>query len=144
MYVLIYFFFLSFARQMKYCIVIALAVAVTLCAARPQTKYTTKYDNIDIEQILRSDRLFNNYFKCLMDEGKCTPDGRELKRVLPDALQTNCEKCSEQQRTGTERVVRYLIDNKPAQWDTLRKKYDPQNIYATKYSQEARNLGIPV
>lgn len=128
---------------MKYCIVIALAVAVTLCAARPE-KYTTKYDNIDLEEILKSDRLFNNYYKCLNDQGKCTPDGRELKRVLPDALQTNCEKCSEQQRRGTERVVRYLIENKKDQWETLRKKYDPQNIYATKYNKEAENLGIAV
>lgn len=128
---------------MKYYIVIALAVAVTLCAARPE-KYTTKYDNIDIDQILKSDRLFNNYFKCLLDQGKCTPDGRELKRVLPDALQSNCEKCSEQQRSGTERVVRYLIKNKPDQWETLRKKYDPENIYATKYNKEAQQLGIAV
>lgn len=126
---------------MKYCIVIALAVAVTLCAARPE-KYTTKYDNIDIDQILKSDRLFTNYYKCLLDEGKCTPDGRELKRVLPDALQTNCAKCSEQQRQGTERVVRYLIDKKPTQWEVLRKKYDPENVYATKYSNEAKQLGI--
>lgn len=129
---------------MKYCIVIVLAVAVTLCAARPDTKYTTKYDNIDIDQILKSDRLFNNYFKCLMDKGKCTPDGRELKQVLPDALQTNCSKCSPQQREGTERVVRYLIKNKEEQWNELRKKYDPENIYATKYNKEAQTLGVKV
>lgn len=129
---------------MKYCIVIALAVAVTLCAARPDNTYTTKYDNINIDDILKSDRLFNSYYRCLLDQGKCTPDARELKRVLPDALQTHCSKCTEQQRVGTERVVRYLIDKKPAQWETLRKKYDPDNVYATQYDAEARNLGIKV
>lgn len=43
-------------------------------------KYTTKYDNVDIDEILKNDRLLNNYFKCLMDTGKCTADGEELKR----------------------------------------------------------------
>lgn len=42
-------------------------------------KYTTKYDNIDLEQILNSDRLLKNYFECVMERGKCTPDGTELR-----------------------------------------------------------------
>lgn len=44
-----------------------------------EQKYTTKYDDMNIEDILRSERLLNNYVKCLMDEGPCTPDGSELK-----------------------------------------------------------------
>lgn len=42
-------------------------------------KYTTKYDNIDLDEILNSDRLLKNYFECVMERGKCTPDGTELK-----------------------------------------------------------------
>lgn len=129
---------------MKYLILFSFFVTITLCAPRAEDKYTTKYDNIDIDQILKSDRLFNNYYKCLLDEGKCTPDGRELKRVLPDALQSNCSKCSERQREGTDRVVRYLIDNKPEQWEVLRKKYDPDNVYAQQYRSEAEARGIKV
>lgn len=45
-------------------------------------KYTTKYDNIDIDEILKSDRLLKNYIDCVMDRGKCTPDGTELKSKL--------------------------------------------------------------
>lgn len=51
--------------------------------------YTTRYDNVDVGQILKSDRLFSNYYKCLMDEGRCTPDGQELKRIQPGALADN-------------------------------------------------------
>lgn len=53
-----------------------LAVAVVYC---DDGKYTTKYDNIDLDEILNSDRLLKNYFDCIMDRGKCTPDGMELK-----------------------------------------------------------------
>lgn len=59
-------------------IAVFLGLVVAYCAA--QDKYTTRYDGIDIDQILRSERLFNNYYNCLMETGKCTPDGRELKR----------------------------------------------------------------
>jgi hypothetical protein len=62
---------------MKYFIAILALIAVV---AADDEKYVTKFDNIDLDSILESDRLFSNYFKCLMDEGKCTPDGTELKR----------------------------------------------------------------
>nr|ANA52574.1 chemosensory protein [Bradysia odoriphaga]AWC08461.1 chemosensory protein 1 [Bradysia odoriphaga] len=129
---------------MKYLVAFAFVAVVAMAAARPEDKYTTKYDGVDVDEILKSDRLFNNYFKCLMDKGKCTPDGSELKRVLPDALKTNCSKCSEKQKTGTEHVIKFLIDNKPAQWEALQNKYDPEHIYTTMFRDEAKNHGINV
>uniref|UniRef100_UPI003F778777 Chemosensory protein 3 n=1 Tax=Anopheles culicifacies TaxID=139723 RepID=UPI003F778777 len=107
-----------------------------------QEQYTTKYDGIDLDEILKSDRLFNNYFKCLMDEGRCTPDGNELKKILPEALQTNCAKCSEKQRSGAIKVINYVIENRKEQWDALQKKYDPENLYVEKYREEAQKEGI--
>lgn len=125
---------------MKFFVVSLLVLAIGFAAA--QEKYTTKYDGIDINEILKSDRLFNNYFKCLMDTGKCTPDGRELKKNLPDALQTDCSKCSEKQRDGTEQVLRYVIKNKPQEWDALQAKYDPEHVYFKKYEAEGKSKGI--
>lgn len=59
---------------------VGLFLAVQLVAGKPAgEKYTTKYDNVDLDQILRNDRLFNNYYNCLLDKGKCSPDGQELK-----------------------------------------------------------------
>lgn len=128
---------------MKFAIVAVIAVMVACVAARPE-EYTSKYDGIDLDEILKSDRLFNNYFKCLMEKGKCTPDGSELKRVLPDALKTNCSKCTEKQRNGSNKVIKYLVDNRSAQWQTLQAKYDPENIYLTKFRPEAAKSGITV
>lgn len=42
-------------------------------------KYTNRYDNVDIDEILDNRRVLTNYIKCLMEEGPCTPEGRELK-----------------------------------------------------------------
>ncbi|XP_055374405.1 ejaculatory bulb-specific protein 3 [Condylostylus longicornis] len=126
---------------MKY-FVFALLALVAVVAADEQ--YTTKYDNIDLEEILKSDRLFKNYYNCLLDKGKCTPDGRELKRVLPDALKTECSKCSERQKQGVERVLKFLIDNKQVEWKDLSAKYDPEGIYVKKYEAEARARGYEI
>jgi hypothetical protein len=81
--------------KMKLAIVAVLLFVGTAVAQKAQAgpSYTTKYDGVNLDEILKSDRLLNNYFKCLMDKGKCTPDGTELKKTLPDALKTGCEKC---------------------------------------------------
>ncbi|XP_030244586.1 ejaculatory bulb-specific protein 3 [Drosophila navojoa] len=107
-------------------------------------KYTTKYDNIDVDEILQSDRLFNNYYKCLIDTGKCTPEARELKKSLPDALVTECSKCSEKQRQNTDKVIRFVIDKKPEEWKVLQAKYDPEEVYIKRYRAQAQKAGIPL
>ena len=118
-------------------------LAVVVCALA-NDKYTTRYDNIDLDQILRSERLLNNYVNCLLEKGSCTPDGKELKKSLPDALENRCGKCSEKQKAGSEKVIRYLIDERPQVWERLSKKYDPTGEYTTKFQAEAKARGIDI
>lgn len=54
-----------------------LALLFSLVVA--EDTYTTKFDNIDYEEILRSDRLLKNYINCLLDRGGCTAEGKELR-----------------------------------------------------------------
>ena len=61
------------------CILVSALVLTEAARVRRDEKYTTKYDYINIDEILASDRLVDNYVKCLLDEGKCTPEGAELK-----------------------------------------------------------------
>lgn len=50
---------------------------------RETAKYTTKYDNIDVDRVLSSKRLLQNYMNCLLDKGPCTAEGKELKSKYP-------------------------------------------------------------
>ncbi|XP_043289911.1 ejaculatory bulb-specific protein 3-like [Venturia canescens] len=118
-------------------------IAVVACVAAQGT-FTTKYDNVDIDQILRSTRLLNNYVNCLLDAGNCTPDGKELKKSLPDALASGCAKCSEKQKAGSEKVIRFLVNERPQIWEKLSAKYDPNNEYKSKFQNEANKRGITV
>lgn len=99
-------------------------------------EYDTKYDDIAIEEVLANERLLSNYVKCLLSEGPCTPDGQELKDTLPDAIETDCSKCSEKQKEKSENVFHFLIDNKSEDWDQLEKIYDTEGIYREKYLME--------
>lgn len=39
-----------------------------------------RYNNLNVEQILSSDRLVTNYVECLLSRKPCPPEGKDLKR----------------------------------------------------------------
>ncbi|XP_071440281.1 uncharacterized protein [Hetaerina americana] len=98
--------------------------------------YTSRYDHINLDGILKSDRLLKNYFDCLMDKGPCTADGSELKRNIPDALQTGCSKCTEKQRDGAQVVIKHLMEHKPDLWKQLEAKWDPEGEYIKRLQEQ--------
>ncbi|XP_054277586.1 ejaculatory bulb-specific protein 3-like [Macrosteles quadrilineatus] len=119
-----------------------LAVLVTVATAAE--KYTTKYDSVNVDQIIGNNRLFSNYIKCLLDQGGCTPEAEELKSHIRDALETGCKKCSQKQREGADKVFRHLIKNKPKEFDALEKKYDPKGSFRARYQAEANKRGLKI
>ncbi|XP_022910876.1 ejaculatory bulb-specific protein 3-like [Onthophagus taurus] len=127
---------------MKHILVVLFACVLAFAYARPDDKYTTKYDGVDLDAILKNKRLLHGYINCLLEKGPCSPDGTELKNNLPDAINNGCSKCSEKQREGGKKVLRFIIDNERAAWDELEKKYDPSGEYRKKYEAEAKKEGI--
>ncbi|XP_017779650.1 PREDICTED: ejaculatory bulb-specific protein 3-like isoform X2 [Nicrophorus vespilloides] len=125
----------------RFC-VFALAVWFAHAAVTEKKKYTTKYDNIDIEDVIKNDRLLKNYVDCLLEKGICTPDGLELKKNMPDAIETDCSKCSEKQKDGSDKMIRFLIDNKPELWAPLQEKYDPTGSYKKRYLANKSDVNI--
>ncbi|XP_055597198.1 ejaculatory bulb-specific protein 3-like [Uranotaenia lowii] len=121
---------------------IVLFAALMAYVVAQDTVYTNKYDNIDVLEVVKSDRLFKNYYNCLLDQGKCPPDAAELKRVLPEALETDCAKCSPKQKESSDKAIEYLSANRPEEWAALKAKYDPDNKYVEKYRADAEKSGI--
>ncbi|XP_044598970.1 ejaculatory bulb-specific protein 3-like [Cotesia glomerata] len=120
-------------------IFIVSATIASLCsfvsaeALNKSSMYSTKYDNIDINAVIKNDRLVNNYVACMLDEKPCTPDGEELKKNIPDALATECASCSPAQKNIAEVMYHHLIDNRPDLWSKLEVKYDPSGSYRRRY-----------
>nr|SAJ59002.1 putative chemosensory protein [Triatoma brasiliensis] len=116
---------------------------VVACAYATST-YTTQYDNIDLDEILNNDRIYKKYFDCLAHNIKCTPDGKQLRDILPDALKTACSKCSEKQKKGSEKVIKFMLEKKRADFDVLESQFDPTGIYRKKYAEEAKKHGVHI
>ncbi|XP_044744716.1 ejaculatory bulb-specific protein 3-like [Coccinella septempunctata] len=96
-------------------------------------EYKSQYDDMDVDEILRSKRLLKNYVDCLLDKGGCPPPARELKDHLDDALKTECMKCTEKQKSVGTKVINFMIENQPDLFSTLQEKYDPEGIYMAKW-----------
>lgn len=107
-------------------------VSSLVCFTLAGEQYTTKFDNFDVDKVLNNNRILTSYIKCLLDEGNCTNEGRELKTVLPDALKTDCSKCSEIQKDRSEKVIKFLMKNRSSDFDRLTAKYDPTGAYKKK------------
>lgn len=95
--------------------------------------YSTKYDNIDIDEILTTDRLLQMYIKCLLDQGKCNGEGKFLKEIVPDAIQTDCSNCNEIQSKNARKVLQFFGENMRPTFDKLAAKYDPEGKYTENY-----------
>lgn len=52
--------------------------------------------------------------------------------VLPDALKTDCSKCTDVQKQRSDKVIRFLIKNRSTDFDRLAAKYDPSGEYKKK------------
>nr|ANA10248.1 chemosensory protein 6 [Adelphocoris suturalis] len=128
------------------CKLFAVVLMGILAGVWAADKYTDKYDNIDIDEILTNERLYKKYFDCIQGIGKCTPDGIELKEKIPEALKTECAKCNEKQKAGVEKVMRYLITKKPEDFKILEDKFDPEGVYRKKYEAQRKLVeeGKPV
>lgn len=60
--------------------------------------------------------------------------------TLPDAIENNCTKCSDKQKSGAEKIMKYLYKNKNDLYKQLEAKYDPQGIYRQRYQVEVKKL----
>nr|QEI46806.1 chemosensory protein 8 [Galleria mellonella] len=127
---------------MKFILVVCCLVAAVV--ARPSDKYTDKYDNLDIQEILENKRLLEAYVNCILDKGKCTAEGKELKEHLQEAIETGCEKCTEAQEKGAYKAIEYLIKNELDIWHKLTDRFDPSGKWRKKYEDRAKANGVVI
>lgn len=62
--------------RLNVCLVL---IASLIYCTLAEDKYTNKFDKFDIDSVLNNNRILTSYIKCLLDEGNCTNEGRELR-----------------------------------------------------------------
>lgn len=49
--------------------------------------------------------------------------------LLPDAIRSDCSKCTPTQKRNSKKVITFLRTRRPKDWDALITKYDPQGLF---------------
>lgn len=97
-------------------------------------QYPATYDDFDVDRVLASERLMKSYIKCLENKGPCTKEGRTLQQYLPDALATDCEKCTGIQKHQGGKVLTHILQFYRDDFNELLQIYDPEGVFRKKYS----------
>lgn len=61
------------------------------------------------------------------------PNGSPFLEHIPEALDTNCAKCSEKQKSNSIKIGKYIYANEPQYAEELKGKYDPDGKYFQQF-----------
>nr|WIW78341.1 chemosensory protein 8 [Heliconius charithonia] len=115
--------------------ILILATVLAAAVALPADTYNPEYDNFNAEEIVENVRLLKNYAKCFLDEGPCTAEGTDFKKTIPEALKTDCAKCTPKQRELIRTMVRGFQTKLPDLWKELAMKQDPKGEYKESFEK---------
>ncbi|CAK1584646.1 unnamed protein product [Parnassius mnemosyne] len=116
-------------------IAILLSVFVAVVVARPDEELYSRYENFDVKELVSNLRLLKAYTLCFLGKGKCTPEGNDFKKLMPEAVQTECGKCSEKQKSQVAQVIKAIVEQLPVEWEELSKEYNPNGDHTVKLNQ---------
>ncbi|XP_044758895.1 ejaculatory bulb-specific protein 3-like [Coccinella septempunctata] len=125
---------------MKFFVIFA-AVAVA-CVLGGDVYDTSRFDNVDIDAIIKNERLLQNHFNCFLEGKGCTPEAEEIRKHIPEIMETCCAKCSDKQKENGKKMTEFLIKNKPEMVKQMLDKYDPDRKYLEKCADHLKSQGI--
>ncbi|KAJ2948449.1 hypothetical protein O0L34_g7697 [Tuta absoluta] len=96
-------------------------------------KYNSKYDSFDVETLITNDRLLKSYILCFLERGRCTPEGSDFRKALPEAISTTCAKCTDKQKNNIRKVIKAIQAKHPKYWDELVAKNDPTGAHRMSF-----------
>ncbi|GJQ66518.1 hypothetical protein Trydic_g4505 [Trypoxylus dichotomus] len=88
---------------------------------------------VDVDNVISSKRLLINYINCLLDKGPCTTEAIELKKVLPNAIATQCKDCSLEEKQAVGKIFAHILQYHRDLWNQLLDKYDPDGTFRKQY-----------
>ncbi|CAK9811167.1 Ejaculatory bulb-specific protein 3 [Anthophora plagiata] len=110
-------------RERSMFLIFMLFAIFAIMFAEEEEKYTSKYDDIDIDAILANTKLRNQYLNCFLETGPCaTADAKYFKEKLPEAIATKCKKCTAKQVIFFDKAVTWYTENEPENWQKMVEK----------------------
>ncbi|KAK5647407.1 hypothetical protein RI129_002299 [Pyrocoelia pectoralis] len=125
--------------------VISLFVFVVVVRASRGDSFDDDFDNIDIDEILENKRLVDNYIHCFKTGQKCTPEGQKFRDLLPKALKSKCNDCTEEQKEKVYKSLEWAIQNRPDDFLEIEAIHDPDHHFRADFASELadRHIVLP-
>nr|QJX74392.1 chemosensory protein 4 [Ceracris kiangsu] len=107
-----------------------------MVAAAPEEKYQSPYEGTDVDTILQNDGKVQAILKCLLSDTDdvCSKEDKQSKDMLPEALATQCAKCTEKQKQGMAKFFAHVSSKFPDMFKQLAAKYDPTGENLPKFT----------
>nr|ABE68832.1 putative chemosensory protein 1 [Sclerodermus guani] len=128
---------------MKSIIVVFTVFAIVFAQESTPEYYTGKWNDLNTHDIVDNARLFKKYKQCIMAETNtgCPQEVIELKKVLPEALETVCSKCSPVQVEKIRDTLKYVCEKRKTDFDDILKHIDPEGTHRPKFEEKFGTLG---
>jgi len=89
----------------------------------PRQAIPREFQNLNIENYLKNPLAVQFQLKCVIYNGPCDRIGKYLKITIPELLTNQCRNCNPDQRKQAGRLVAFIQQNYPKEWDDAVKKY---------------------
>ncbi|CAI6365693.1 unnamed protein product [Macrosiphum euphorbiae] len=96
-------------------------------------KFLSMLEKIDVDQMLKNHRLMSNNVKCFLNEGPCTAQLREMKKILPAIVKDSCASCTKVQKNIIKKSMEAIQDQRPNEYKQVSKFFDPEGKYQKKF-----------
>ncbi|XP_057338643.1 ejaculatory bulb-specific protein 3-like [Microplitis mediator] len=114
-------------------IFVVLLVGLTMQGAISALETITVPPGFSVESVLNNNRLMRNYIQCLTGEVKCNNASQKVKTVVVSSLKNDCSNCDANVKVNAEKMIKFMIERRPADWAKLTAKYDPSGAITRKY-----------
>ncbi|XP_033227253.1 ejaculatory bulb-specific protein 3-like [Belonocnema kinseyi] len=105
--------------------------------------YPDTWIHIDVKPIIDNDRLFKKYTECIIaDENKgCPKEALQLKRLLPEILETDCAKCTPAHIEKAREAATHVCNTRKSEFIAINRKIDPTGEIRKRF--ESKFGGVP-
>jgi len=102
---------------------ISIALAFTAIVCVSGQLIPREFQNINIEQYLKNPRAVRFQLNCLLYDGHCDRIGKYIKLTIPELITNRCRNCSPEQKAQAGKLVAFIQQNYPQEWDDAIKKF---------------------
>ncbi|XP_045777525.1 allergen Tha p 1-like isoform X2 [Maniola jurtina] len=107
----------------------AIILFALFALAAAEIEYYVADDTLDINEIVSEVSRMKSFVDCYLDREPCFEPAATYKLLIPEALATKCERCTDKLKHLARGFLEALKAVLPEEYRAFRLKYDPEDRY---------------